>query len=268
MDRASSKGFALLTTVWLSAVLALMALSIIGLTHSRSVTVSADERYAVADAAMQGALLLAVDSVYQRQRSDLSLPLELTGTIGDVEVSIAISSEADRLDLNFATARDLELLFDHFHVPGVAPRRLAYTVTAWRDGQDGGMAAGAAHVDAGEGRRHQFQSIGELLLIDGFPQALFECISPYVSVHSHTVPQPPIPADERAGAQSAEPRGARTSAIQPRSTLAGMLLRIELTGTMHDLHARKSAIVRLTGDTTKPFWMLAWSDAIDDLPQC
>jgi general secretion pathway protein K len=107
----------------------------------------------------------------------------------DATVSVKVSPESGRIDLNRAPRELLVGLFEQY-VPMATAEALADAVVDWRDADDDPQPAGAEADDYARARygyapaNGVFNTVGELRRVLGFDTRLVERLSPYLTVYS------------------------------------------------------------------------------------
>jgi general secretion pathway protein K len=190
--RCRQDGMALVLVLWLVVLLSIMAAG-----HSRNVRtdttlasrqVQSAKARALAEAGINHVILemLAADS-------DRKLPVDgslFDVRIGEDDVMIAIRDATGFVDLNAAKPELLDAALKACGVNQTARRDLVDAVLDWRDKDnlshlhgvedDDYVAAGVAWTS----RDGAFESIDELKYLPGMSQSRFDCLAPFVTVHS------------------------------------------------------------------------------------
>ncbi len=197
LPSADDRGFALVTVLWIAGLLAVMTagLSVSVRTHVRvvaNVTESAKAE-ALADA---GAALAVIDLVAARGTGEHRRRFPIDGQAvacsipGEGVLTIAVSDEAAKIDVNSAGIPLLRALLAGLGVPVEKSAQLADAVFDFRDADDDRKPNGAESAeyrDAGLGwlpKNGPLQSIEELGQVYGFTPPLLARIRPYLSVYS------------------------------------------------------------------------------------
>jgi general secretion pathway protein L len=190
--RRHQDGMALIVVLWLVVLLSIMAAG-----HSKNVNTdttlaarqlqSAKAR-ALAEAGINHVILemLAADS-------DRKLPADgslFTVRVGDDNITIAIRDATGFVDLNAAKPELLDAALEVCGVDETARRDLVDTILDWRDGDDLTRLHGVEDDDylaagvAWTSRDGAFEAVDELKYLPGMSQALYDRLSPLVTVHS------------------------------------------------------------------------------------
>lgn len=183
------RGFALLIVLWTVAFLALLGTQIVA--AGRSDTQLADNlrQEAVLEAAAAGAIedvtfliLGAKDPKFQ------AYGVMSQVRIGETRVLVRVENEADRINLNTASAPLLRsLIIEAGGAPGLADR-LAAAISAWRASAASARSRGTTAADyRAAGRDYgppgsPFESVGELADVLGMSPDLFARMAPHLTV--------------------------------------------------------------------------------------
>ena len=192
MAARSNRGIALISVLWITGLLAVMAASFASntrtetrLAHNQEENAKAE---ALADAGVHRAAFGLLDAdparVWRAGGNGYAFSL------GEGDVQIWIEDEDGKIDLN---AAPLQLMAGLFAALGLAEqdaRRLADRVGDFRDEDSEAEPLGAedeAYFDAGllDGAAdRQFATESELLRVLGMTQTLYQQVRPYVTVYS------------------------------------------------------------------------------------
>jgi len=200
-------GFVLIAVLWILAALA----GLIGAYVAYAVTMAQSSDFYLrrigADAALSGALELAVYDLMRMEPQRRPPEGVLDYRIGDNRAQVRYASEAQRLDLNRASLDSLTSLFVEAGRGGAFSEKYAQRVVAWRQKSGGPgaamedlsyRAAGAAYMP----RHGSFQSVEELWDVLDIPPDVVVRITPFVTVYggrkNWRIDQP----DESKNAQS------------------------------------------------------------------
>jgi general secretion pathway protein K len=185
-------GMALIVVLWLVVLLSIMAAG-----HSKNVhtdttlasrQVQSAKARALAEAGISHVILemLAADT-------DRKLPVDgslFTVRIGDEDVTIAIRDATGFVDLNDAKPELLDAALEACGVGEAARRTLVDTILDWRDKDDLTRLHGVEDDDyfaagvAWTSRDDAFQAVDELKYLPGMNQSRYDCLAPFVTVHS------------------------------------------------------------------------------------
>ena len=183
---------ALIVVLWLVVLLSIMAAG-----HSKNVhtdttlasrQVQSAQARALAEAGINHVILemLAADS-------DRKLPVDgslFNVRVGDDDVTIAIRDASGFVDLNAAKPELLDAALEACGVGETARRDLVDAILDWRDRDDLRRLHGVEDDDyvvagvAWTSRDGAFEAVDELKYLPGMSQALYDRLSPFVTVHS------------------------------------------------------------------------------------
>jgi general secretion pathway protein K len=290
----AAEGFALVAVLLTIAVLSLIAASML----STSRVASALSHYsaeraraaALAEAGINRAILALMDQrAEERWRVD-GTPYKVV--LLGATVTVRIQDELGKIDLN---AADRQLLAGLFGSAGLGPQAidsLVDKILDWRDSSGLKRLNGASDADysaAGDPyhpRNGPFQRIDELLLVIGMTADLYRRVEPALTVYSGRPlidPQVAAPEALRALAQVDQAqtdamtasRGSQDAGnpsivgkasstqlpgvVDPSISLAGRAfsIRADITGS-DGASAAVKAVIRLSGDPHRPYWVLSW----------
>jgi general secretion pathway protein K len=192
MSLGSSRGIALLSVLWITGLLAVLAASFATGTRTEARLARNQIANAKAEALADGGIHRAVLGMLeldpeQAWRADGSVH-EMR--LGEGLVQIAIEDEDGKIDLN---AAPLPLLAGLFGVLGLSPEEaqaMAERIGDYRDPDDEPEPQGAEDPDyfalglAGGAADRQLVGAVELLNVLGMTRALYERMLPYVTIYS------------------------------------------------------------------------------------
>lgn len=186
------EGFALIVVIWLSGLLALLTLTFAASArvHVRiaenAVNNASAESYAEAGINLGYLQLLASAAREGRGR-----PSDRTCVMPDgARLTLSISDEAGRVDLNVASEALLTALLRSVGLNETEAQRLADAIIDFRDGDDVSRGSGAERADyeaAGSSSRPKnqpFSLVDELRGVLGMTRETFEALRPFVTVLS------------------------------------------------------------------------------------
>jgi general secretion pathway protein K len=263
-------GMALIVVLWLVVLLSIMAAG-----HSKNVhtdtTLAARQLQsakarALAEAGINHVILemLAADS-------DRKLPVDgslFTVRVGDDDVTIAIRDASGFVDLNAATPELLDAALEACRVGETARRNLVDAILDWRDRDDLRRLHGVEDHDylaagvAWTSRDGAFEAVDELKYLPGMSQSRYDCLAPFVTVHSgkgglNMEYAPPalitaltgeeVPAAEADDDRAGGPRNGTFHIYASASGSAATVAAIE-------------AVVRISRTSKTPFTVVDWRE--------
>ncbi|GAN78354.1 type II secretion system protein GspK [Acidisphaera rubrifaciens] len=195
MDRhraASERGIAIVAALWAAAMFAIVTLSVsqivranAGMAHGRAQVAALD---AVADAAINITILSMLGP------RPAQPPLNATAFTVPFEghaARVRVRDEAGLIDLNLAPLPVLQQLLLGAGLDPGAAAAVTERILDWR-GSGGPHSGGASGAG---GHRQRFQSVTELLRVDGVTPALYRRVAPLLTVYSQTAGISPAFAD-------------------------------------------------------------------------
>lgn len=195
MPRSCSKGFALITVLWITAFLTVIAGSVsyqarASLGLATNVVASFKTKHAA-----EGALLLTVDKLIKR---DELLGYKLKNPnfnyeLDNLVVLVEVVDESGKVDLNLASADLIKSLFVAVGVNAQASSSIADAIADWRDQDNLKRVDGAEDQDYAangllyEAKDDEFDSIEELSLVLGVTPEIYRRVKPYVTVYAQDI---------------------------------------------------------------------------------
>lgn len=284
---AGERGWALVSVLWTITMLALMAAA----TQALTVTSYVAERHAMTDALAEADLdaavvraVLGISDLRPQQRWRVDGAAR-TFVFDGRQVRIAVQDETGRIDLNAASGA---LIRQFLLGEGLSPEdsgRLADNIVDWRSATGLQSLNGATVADyqaAGlpYGPRHgPFQTVDELKLVLGVTPKFFARIRPALTIYSRRptfdsavapreallaiYPNDPEKIDQLLRARDGDPNatlqlGFATGAVASLSVPSGRAFAIDAALTIGQRAFRRAAVVELTGDPKRPYFVLAW----------
>lgn len=222
---------------------------------------------AIAEAALNLAVLALLD---RRDRNRLRVDgVPQTLNFDGVEISVAIRDEVGRIDLNHADAPILAGLFRAAGERAEEADKFADRILDWRDADNLARLNGAeapAYREAGASvtpRDAPFQTVEELKNVLGMTPELFRGIEPAVTIYSGKSivdPRVAVPLVQKALRGNIAHAAASPSSgpVHATGSLNGHAFLITIGFKIRNRHVLREAVIRLTGDPSKPYWLLSW----------
>jgi general secretion pathway protein K len=286
-DRAgassSEQGVVIVAVLWI-----LMALSALAVIFSLYLSASA-QALAVNDTELKTGALVSASLELAAYQLTLAGDKERPSRgsfhfrMDDADVLVNFTSEAARIDLNYAPKEMLAGLFAGFGAKKEAANEDADRIIGWRTRLTPGApndeealyhAAGLSYSP----RQALFAHVSELALVVGLPPALVDRALPFVTVfNGSSGVDPEIAAPEVLAALpdkgSDQPKAglstdmsAATDASAPAATDAttakSSCYRIEATVNFSDGRRATSEVVIALGDKIEPYRVLSWQDDV------
>lgn len=268
---AGERGVALIAVLGFLAVMSLIAIGVVGASRQTVVGASRNLIRTQAQAAIESGVNQAIAELVAARvlvPDIVAAPRQVK--IGDFDVTIAARPEHTKIDLNYADANLLSILFRAAGTDADKAQALAAAVEDWRDGDD------LLHLKGAEAREYAdagldyappnafFKSADELRLVLGVTEPLFACVRPEITVFSqrqgvdidHAAPMIRKAAGlDNEQAAAATPR----SVISDQAIAAGDVFEItaRLDDRKRNVRRAERVIVRVTGNPRDPYWVLS-----------
>ncbi len=294
VSRQRTRGVALVTVIWLVALMTLLAGS--ALTVARvSAKLAANHlaiarAEAIADSGIRRAILSLLEEDYRRR-----WPLDGTATAFNFHgttVTVRMTEESGRVDINGADAALLSALLAVNGVELEEARAMAARIVDWRDKNDDLTPGGA---ESAEYRRESlsygprngpFESVDEAWQVLGITQTLREQLGSSLTVYTGQLGVDPAaaPAQVQAALKWADARqwGERRWLVegtlnspQPDREVAGRVIRISAVAQPgpaakdspnEPISASREVVVRMTGNLRAPVLVYAWASSSQRRP--
>lgn len=277
--RADQCGVALLLVLWACTLLAILLGGYAMLARTQALQTryqfAQTRAHYAAEAGVMRAVYAVQDPVVQRRwvGDGRVYPFRFDGAA----VSVTVTDEGGKVDLNAATPEVLQGLFRAAGLGQAAAARLASNVVAWRSfpGADDALER-AAYAAAGRdyGPRHgPFASLQELQLVLGMTPALYRRIEPDITLWSgQAIPDPntapplalaAIPGLDPQQLQALKARRAQNSREAAPAIGGGITHSIRAEAVLADgTRAVIQATIRFQvgGMGTQPYKVLRWQE--------
>ena len=290
---ASESGFVIVAVLWILAALATLA-TIFSVYLSNSA-----QALAVNDTGLQTEALVSASlelTTYQLMvAGDKARPAQgsFHFRLDNADVLVNFSSEAARVDLNFASREMLANLFAVLGADQEAAKEHADRIIGWRTRPKAGAANDEAALYGAAGlayspRQSLFNHVNELSLVLGLPPVLVDRALPYLTVFSGSsnvdvliappeiiaalpgmtpsalkdfLNQRPALSREDAAAIATALGSARASATIPKSMAFRVLTTVRFDNGRQML---SEVVIALRGGGDKdPYRVLSWRDAVE-----
>lgn len=283
----SQRGFVIVAVLWLLIALASLAM-IFGLYLSQSA-----RAMAIGDTALQNEALVSASvelTAYQLTLAG-SDTRPAQGTfhfrMDDANVNVTFTSEAARIDLNFASKDVLAALLAGLGASKDAASEVAERIVGWRTRPtpDSADEEGARYAALGYSPRQSlFTHVNELALVAGLSPVLVDRALPFVTVFNGssdidtTIAAPEVVAAfaknshaamDPFGGGIASPGGSFAAAdpsASPKSaapTAKSPCYRIAATIDFANGRRSTSEVVIALGDKREPYRLLSWQDDVE-----
>lgn len=264
------RGIALVAVLGFLAVMSLIAIGIVGASRTTVVNASRGLVRVQAQAAIESAVNETIAELVAARNlvpDVVTAPRQIT--TGGYTVTVSARPEHTKIDLNYADANLLGIMFRAGGADPDTAQALAAAVEDWRDGDD------LLHLKGAERREYEdaglkygpanafFASIDELRLVRGVTAPLFACLKPEITMFSQRQgididnAAPMIRA--AAGIDDAANEGRTTrSVISDQAIAAGDVFEVtaRLDDAKRNVRRAERVIVRITGNPRDPYWIM------------
>lgn len=267
----SERGIALVVVLGFLAVMSLIAIGVVGASRTTVVNASRNLVRVQAQAAVESAVNHAIAELVAARTlvpDIVSAPRQISA--GGFTVTVSARPEHTKVDLNYADANLLGILFRAGGADPDTAQALAAAVEDWRDGDDLVHLKGAErreYEDAGLGYGPPnafFASVDELRLVRGVTGPLFDCLKPQVTIFSQRqgidIDNAAPMIRQAAGVDGLSNVGATSrSVISDQAIAAGDVFEItaRLDDTKRKVRRAERVIVRITGNPRDPYWIMS-----------
>ncbi|WP_027578692.1 type II secretion system protein GspK [Bradyrhizobium sp. Ai1a-2] len=283
---SGQRGFVIVAVLWILAALSSLAIVFAAYLSASTRAIAVNETALQTEALVSASLEL---TSYQLALADERAKPPRGGfhfRMDDASVQVAFTSEAARIDLNFASKEMLAGLFTTLGAGKDAAIEYADRVVGWRTRPVPGSAneEEARYNSAGYSpRQAPFVHVNELSLVVGLPAALVERALPFVTVFNgspdvdpeiaapeviEAMPDKPANKQDPFGGNLASLNAARPasqpsdSAKKDASTTTSPCYRVETTIRFRNGRHTASEVVIAMGDKVEPYRVLSWQDDI------
>ncbi|MFC3228228.1 hypothetical protein ACFOGJ_13365 [Marinibaculum pumilum] len=276
--RAGDEGVAIIAALWAASLAAVIVISVSQLTRADAGTVrdrgALAQLHAATDAAINVAIL-AMLGPQQTQPPVTGRPFKID--VAGHSSTVTVLDEAGRIDLNRANAATLKLVLASAGSDGAEAddlvRRIMQHRTPPQDSLGGGGDSGGATIGYSPASI-PFQTVGDLRWVPGMNAALYDRVAPLLTVYSQAADVDPTFATDRVLAlfagvspvakQALDERRAAARDGRPPPESPGVALghaytiAAEAKDPSSGAVARRTAVVRLTGQQDAPLLVYRW----------
>jgi general secretion pathway protein K len=282
----ANRGFVIVAVLWI-----LLALSSLAIIFSAYLAASA-RALAASDLSLQTEALVSAGlelTAYQLTLTDEKTRPQYGAFqfgLDDASVGVTFTSEAGRLDLNYASKEMLIGLFVVLGAQKDAASEYADRIAGWRTRP----APGSENVEAARynalgysPRQGLFTHVNELALVAGIPEAFVDRVLPFVTVFNGgpdvdptiAAPEVALAVDKASGkdqdgfgTRPASPNGIAAAAQAPNqqsaaSTAQSPCYRIAISIRFRNGHRTTSEAVIALGDKVEPYRVLSWQNDVE-----
>jgi general secretion pathway protein K len=194
----NQRGFALLVVLWTVALLALLGTYLVVAARDRMVMANDQRIAATLEAAADGATQHAIFALLKGQWTTDGTVRAVR--IGAAEVSVFLEDEALKLNLNFASAQELQAILQQLSVNRQQAGTLAAAIVNWRTpGGAGGMPAAAGDPGRNDPAPGiPFVRLEDLAAVPGMTPDIMQRLRPHLTLFTGADPDV-VPATGSAG---------------------------------------------------------------------
>jgi general secretion pathway protein K len=279
--KQSENGVALISVLWLVALIGVLALGVSLLAKADRMTAQSSAQSAAAEALADGGVFLTIHEICDRRTAN-QVPIdgqEKTFDIDGHRITVAVQDEAGKFDLNFAPDNLLQSLFVSAGLSQDESEAVTASIDANRNTASQQIAAALAIDPADQPVTlvFPFRTLEELKAVPGMTDELFHHVRPALTVYSQqpnvqVSTAPPIVLQALPGmdagkiqdilsARRNNPVTAATAALTQTAptTISGRVFTI--LSKAHAGHAvfSRRAVVLITGDMYRPYKILEWT---------
>jgi general secretion pathway protein K len=271
--RHHAGGFALIVVIWVLGLVLLLGTAItVGVryrTRADSSLLDSQRAEAAAESAVNLAILLHLS---KNGREKTPFPLTC-GMPGGEQVTISVTEEAGKVDLNAASPRTLLKLFIGLTQDRTEGERIATAILAYRSA----AAATGQAAPPNEAKPRAFQSVMELEAVEGATPELFRAALPLVTVRSGRIEPDPAAAPDALRDALGLPKDATSGPTAPRAQTKGEITIRADVGASTNARFIREALVSLRPENVRLFEIREWRRgdagpflpaAKKDLPRC
>jgi general secretion pathway protein K len=275
----SERGFVLVAVLWI-----LLALSTLAAIFSTYLSASAqalalNDNALETDALVSGSLELTAYQLTLAGEKDRPARGSFHFRMDDADVSVTFTSEAARVDLNFAPKELLAALFADLGASRDAAKEDADRIIGWRTRPTPNSTSDETSLYAAAGlnygpRQALFTHVNELALVVGLPPVLVERALPFVTVFNGSsdvdaaIAAPEVIAALKDSGQdkSVDPLGQPVAppsdplANADTPTAKSSCYRVRAVISFSNGRGTASEVVIALGDKAEPYHVLSWQD--------
>lgn len=264
----SSRGFALVAVMGFVLLMTILVASVVSQSRQnlRTSTLALDAvtANAILEAGLQRAVLgLLAARPDDRWQADGQ---ERTFTFHDHGLTVRIEDEAGKIDVNASAPQTLSRFFSMMGQSAEDASALADRIADWRDTDDlrhlnGAEASDYRMAGIGNGPANApFHTTSEIRKVLDFPEGLFPCIAPYLTVYSGSAQILPQSAPARLKSLIEQDEATQQSVVSGRrrgTTAGGRTFRITVRlDTEEKLPFTRWTVLRLTEHPDDPVIVL------------
>jgi hypothetical protein len=253
--RQPDRGFILLTSIWILVLGSALTAALMLQTRNSVVELKNATQLAMYNQALLSARdQVIADIIVNGKRGRWASGTSAIGQIavGNASVDVDVTNEGGRLDLLSADAETLKYLFATLDLPD-------------RD-KETALASLIVFRDALKSDHRAIRSPSELLGLNGWTPELMDCLADMITIHTGMGKPSPLYASRSLlrilGTERVTNEGDYAMGI----SAAGEIYRIVASTHIKDQSTTTMTIVRITGNSSQPYWTLETEGAAAPLP--
>lgn len=286
---SSERGFVLVAVLWILLALSTLAAIFSVYLSASAQALALNDTALESEALVSGSLELTAYQLTPADEKDRPARGSFHFRMDDADVSVTFTSEAARIDLNFAPKELLAALFADLGAGKDAAKEDADRIIGWRTHPTPNSTSDEASLYAAAGlnygpRQSLFTHVDELALVVGLPPVLVERALPFVTVFNGssdidaTIAAPEVLAALKDTGQdkTADPFGQPTvpsndplatadpSATAQKNTPTAKSSCYRVRAVINFSNGRRiaSEVVIALGDKAEPYHVLSWQDDV------
>lgn len=286
---SSERGFVLVAVLWILLALSTLAVIFSVYLSASAQALALNDTALESEALVSGSLELTAYQLALADEKDRPARGSFHFRMDDADVSVTFTSEAARIDLNFASKELLAALFTDLGANKGAAKEDADRIIGWRTRPTPNSASDEASLYAAAGlnygpRQSLFTHVNELALVVGLPPVLVERALPFVTVFNGSsdvdakIAAPEVIASLKDAGQdkTADPFGQPTApsndplatadpsdAAQKNTSRAkSPCYRVRAVIRFSNGRRTASEVVIALGDKVEPYHVLSWQDDV------
>lgn len=288
-EKQGRRGWALVSVLWVVAILSMLAAAGQALTLTSYRTEHRAQDWARADSDLDASVARAAAAITdpllsQRWRVDgMAQPFAFDG----LKIAVSVQDQLGCIDLNTADVSMLRQLLASQGLDPTAADSLADKIQDWRTPSNMHRLHGATDADYAAAnlpyrQRHgPFQSVDELQLVLGMTPEIFARLRPALTVYTHrpgfdssVAPRAALMAlyfndpkqvdatmaarEAGSGLQSNNPNSVPPGILGPATSVGGRSFAVDVELVLRERRFTRHAVIEMTADDRQPYFVLAW----------
>lgn len=257
-----SEGTALVASLWLSLILALLAIAVISIVRKATLENKVQMRLDKAWVVAEGGIAIATYHIADAREPWRPRAKPYEAKLGEQKIDVYVQSPQAKIDLNGALSVLLASLFRELGYEAELADKFGDRIADWRDEDILVRLNGAenrAYLEAGleDGPANRpFADVSELQNVLGIDANIYACVRPYLTLYAPGGRVDPYLARGvvRRAAGLGETPPIQLPSVR-RSSLAGQVFEVQaLAPISKHSAARITTMLRFTGNPSDPVW--------------